>query len=71
MRLVNEETGMEIGVANMPGRVKPCLIVKTDNVTTKYASFNNDFAADRFMELLSDFVGAHSDEDRPDRCGWS
>lgn len=62
MRLRNETTGMEIGVENMPGRAKPCLVVKTENVVTAYGTFRNDFAADKFMQLLSDFCGARSDD---------
>ena len=58
MFLKNETTGIMIGVADMPERKKPCLVVKDGVTMTKYASFNNDFAADKFMEILSEFVGA-------------
>ena len=41
----------------MPGRKKPCLTVRRGNTTVKYASFNNEEAAEAFMELLGDFIG--------------
>ena len=67
MILTNKKTGVNIGVMDMPGRKKPCLVVDTTKGRTKYypdpgirkyASFDNDLAASEFMMILSEFVGA-------------
>ena len=67
MVLKNTRTGVRIGVANLPNRKKPCLVVDTSQGCTrlqkepciiKYASFNNVFAAEQFMQILSEFVNA-------------
>lgn len=47
-----------IGVSNMPGRKKLCLVVEEGNELTKYASFNNSEAAYMFMDIFADFIGA-------------
>lgn len=45
---------LTICVMNMnPVRKKPCLCVIDGNVITKYASFNNDKAADDFIKILA------------------
>ena len=48
---------IEIGVSYMPYRTKPCLVVCDGNAVTKYASFNNEYAAREFMDMFADFVG--------------
>ena len=67
MMLENKLTGVKIGVMDMPGRKKPCLVVNTSggdakyqsgNCIVKYASFNNDLSASTFMMILAEFVGA-------------
>lgn len=63
MMLVNNRTGMKIGVQNLPGLSRPCLVVQDNAQIVKYASFNNDFMADEFMQILADFVGAERRED--------
>ena len=61
------KAGIGIGVDKaMPGRKKPCLVVFDGNCETKYASFNNEYAADRFMEILADFVGIEKEADQND-----
>lgn len=52
------ERKIAIGVSDMPGRKKLCLVVEEGNALTKYASFNNDEAAYAFMDILADFIGA-------------
>jgi len=57
--LINKLSGVKIGVWDMsPARKRPCLVVVKDNCVTKYALFNNDFAAVEFMNILADFVEA-------------
>ena len=64
MILTNTKTGVSIGVYDMPYRKKPCLAIREGNVLTKYASFNNDFAAFEFMQKLSDFIGVKNNEEK-------
>lgn len=64
MILTNKKTGVSIGVYYMPYRKKPCLAIREGSVLTKYASFNNDFAAFEFMQKLSDFVGVKNNEEK-------
>lgn len=47
-----------IGIGILPDRKKPCLMIREGNVSTKYASFNNDEAAYKFMDIFADFIGA-------------
>lgn len=58
--MLDNHKGVRIGSMDLPGRKKPCLVIydENKNMVTKYASFNNDYAAVRFMELLAEFVGA-------------
>lgn len=61
--LVNNQTGVKIGVMDMsPARKKPCLVVIRGNKAIKYASFNNDMAADEFLDILTGFIGANSED---------
>ena len=62
MILTNTNTGVSIGVYNMPYRKKPCLAIREGNVLTKYASFNNNFAAAEFMKKLRNFIGVEDME---------
>ncbi len=62
MILENNITGIRIGVYTLPQRTKPCLCVEKGNCLTKYATFNNDLAANDFMEILAEFVGARNEE---------
>ena len=59
--LENKLTGVKIGVYKMPGRKKPCLGIKEGSSLTKYATFNNEFAADEFMEKLAEFTNARDE----------
>ena len=76
MILKNTRTGVQIGVANLPNRKKPCLVVDTSQGCTrfqkepciiKYASFNNVFAAEQFMRILAEFVDAVDMENEAER----
>ena len=49
---------ISIGIAHLPQRTKPCLVVQRGNVMTKYASFNNDYSAQEFMNIFAGFIGA-------------
>ena len=63
--LVSNQTDIRIGVMDMsPARKKPCLVVMDGNKVVKYASFNNDMAADEFMDILADFIGATTMEEK-------
>ena len=52
--------GNEISIENMPGRVKPCLMIRPngENTIYKVASFNSERTAEWFMlrmlEILAD-----------------
>ena len=37
----------------MPGRKKKCLVIHQGNTYTKYATFNNNEAADEFIDILA------------------
>lgn len=52
------ETMVTIAVATMPYRKKPCLVVQKGNTIAKYASFNDDECAYKFMDIFADFIGA-------------
>ena len=54
---LTDKRKLTIGVACMPYRKKPCLVVQEGNELTKYASFNNDESAYEFMDLFCDFMG--------------
>jgi len=71
MILENSQTGVRIGAMYLPGRKKPCLVVDTTRgrtkhqhnpCITKYASFNNDFAASEFMMILAEFMGVKEED---------
>lgn len=47
---------LTIGVSTMPCRKKLCLVVEEGNTLTKYAIFNNEEAAYKFMDLFCDFM---------------
>lgn len=57
----NSDKSVKIGVYEMPYRKKPCLCVATDTEIVKYATFNNQEAADRFLCILLDFVNGKTD----------
>lgn len=76
MVLKNTRTGVQIGVAHLPNRKKPCLVVDTSEGWTqhqkapcvkKYASFDNVFAAEQFMQILAEFVDAVDMENEVER----
>ena len=48
---------LTIGVSEMPYRKKLCLVVGEGNTLTKYATFNNEETAYKFMDLFADFMG--------------
>lgn len=48
---------IKIGVAYMPHRKKPCLVIQHGNTVCKYASFNDEYCARAFMDILADFMG--------------
>lgn len=45
-----------IGIDTIPYRKKPCLVVIKGNCETKYASFNNEKAAEEFWKFFYKFV---------------
>ena len=45
---------MCIGVAYLPNRKKPCLVIGDSHSITKFATFNNALAARVFMDLFAD-----------------
>ena len=53
---------MEIGAFKVPGHKKPMIGVMTGNHVVCYGSFQSEDAAEAFMELLADFVGAKQEE---------
>ena len=53
----NNDRKLTIGVSTMPYRKKLCLVVEEGNTLTKYATFNNDEAADAFLDVFADFMG--------------
>lgn len=56
----NDES-VKIGVYEMPYRKKPCLCVETDTEVVKYATFNNQEAAETFLAILLDFMNGRTD----------
>ena len=48
---------MRIGVAYLPNRKKPCLVIGDSHSITKFATFNNALAARVFMDLFADYLG--------------
>ena len=48
--------GITIAWDYMPGRTKPCLVIKEGNTETKYASFNNEEAAKLFFDKLAEML---------------
>ena len=56
MVIKNEKTGVSIAATHMPFRKKMCLTIIEGNTETKYATFNNDEAAEEFMKKLVEFV---------------
>lgn len=76
MTLKNTRTGVQIYATKLPDRKKPCLVVDTTDGCTrlqkehciiKYASFNNVFAAEQFMQILAEFVDAVDVENEVER----
>lgn len=61
--LRNEETGEAIGAYHFPDRKKPCLCVRKGGSITVYGTFNNDKAADNFMNELAKFFGVKEKEE--------
>ena len=59
-RIGNRE--ISIGISTMPNLKKPCLVVQEGNCITKYASFNNIYAAHEFMDIFADFMGVERHE---------
>lgn len=54
---------ISIGVIDMtPIRKRPSLCVIEGNTITRYGSFSNPEAADKFMDLLQKLTGAQDDE---------
>ena len=49
----NSDKDIAIGVDYMPGRRKPCLVIKEGNTCTKVASFNNEVSARVFMDAFA------------------
>lgn len=57
----NNDESVRIGVYEMFGRKKPCLCVATDTEIVKYATFNNQEAAEKFLCILLDFMNGRTD----------
>ena len=59
MFIVNRDTGVKLGYCTLSGRSKPSLVVYNPltNTYRKYATFNNDIAADDFMQVLIQMIG--------------
>lgn len=53
---------IEIGAFKVPRHKKPMIGVMAGNRVVCYGSFQSEDAADAFMELLADFVGAEPEE---------
>ena len=49
----NDKEDITIGIDRMPYRKKLCLVVEHGNTETKYATFNNDEAAQEFMRIFA------------------
>lgn len=65
---ISKRTGnrkLTIGVSKVPYRKKLCLVVEEGNTLTKYATFDNEEAAYKFMDLFCDFM----DVERIERFG--
>lgn len=58
------KNGTCIGTFNFPDRKKPCLGVMKGNELAKYATFNNDEAAELFMNILVECLGIGKDGDQ-------
>lgn len=56
--------GYEVIVEHIPGRKKPCLMVKPDkeNCYYKVASFNSEDTADWFLTQMSRMFGENESE---------
>jgi hypothetical protein len=61
--LRHEETGEAIGAYRFPDRKKPCLCVRKGGSIRVYGTFNNDGAADDFMNVLAEFFGVKEKEE--------
>lgn len=67
---VLKKNKVEIGAFRVPTRRKPALGVQVDNFCSVYGYFQNEKAADEFMEQLAKFVGAAPDvESAESKCG--
>lgn len=60
MTIIQDKHGRKICAMHFPYRKKICLAIydKHTNAYIKVATFNNDEAADEFMEYLARFIGA-------------
>ena len=59
---VLEKDGIEIGAFKVPRHKKPMIGVMAGSRVICYGSFQSEDAADAFMELLADFIGAEQEE---------
>jgi hypothetical protein len=55
-----------IGAYKFPDRKKPCLCIQDGSSIVVYGIFNNDEAANNFMNKLGEFVGASFEKESED-----
>ena len=58
MRFTENRTGMFIETTEIPGHVRPVLIIGNERQTHRVATFSSDWSATRFDDFLRDFFGA-------------
>ena len=55
--ILDKGSDTAIGVYRFEDRKKPCLCVRKNGSITVYGTFNNDNAADEFMQEVAEFFG--------------
>lgn len=58
MRFTETRTGKYIETTNIPGHVRPVLIVGDEKHCYRVATFSNEWQAQRFNDAFRDFFGA-------------
>lgn len=58
MRFTETRTGKYIETTNIPGHVRPVLIVGDEKRTHRVATFSSEWQAQRFDDFFREFVAA-------------
>lgn len=55
--ILDKNTDTAIGIYKFADRKRPCLCVRKKGSITVYGTFNNDEAAEHFMDEIAEFFG--------------